>query len=482
MTTRKQKKKMSHIMNWSTLILHNQEILNMTMESFEQYNGSQERSHLIRTCQLLVYFAVTSLPELELERLIPDKLLNSFEEMVSHLLKDFDTLMQNLRKEHSTENNNNNKIKNCIELFEQVNISMDQLEVISDLVNVIFGKLILNHKNGAIQTTLSKIYRKKIQAHLDHAIKNAKKINHYINVLNKSIIISDKIKSKELSIYDSIERELLVVAKVNEKRFVLTDLSVFIDNKEYNVAILNVMKHIYSRRENNGKAMSLAKEYVSLRNALVDAPQNGYIHWLLARNYEEQKQYSAAGRTFMTAAELLPKGHFLLHSCYYRAAQNILVDWNNDPEYTELQIQIQQQQQRLGINCIDEHLAQQVSDRIKPIKQLYQKGEQAEEDNKYLIKRYLYTHPQMRTFLCSPDGAKSIVKEKIEMRQKIGVSVPLSELKSTMCRNCQKQQKELKRCKSCQSVFYCGSNCQKEDWPRHKTECKQLTLYIIHKT
>ncbi len=30
---------------------------------------------------------------------------------------------------------------------------------------------------------------------------------------------------------------------------------------------------------------------------------------------------------------------------------------------------------------------------------------------------------------------------------------------------------ELKRCSRCKKARYCGSRCQKKDWPRHKQEC-----------
>jgi len=32
-----------------------------------------------------------------------------------------------------------------------------------------------------------------------------------------------------------------------------------------------------------------------------------------------------------------------------------------------------------------------------------------------------------------------------------------------------------KRCSSCLSISYCSPSCQKEDWPLHKTICKNLT-------
>mmetsp|Transcript_22543 Transcript_22543/g.34187 ORF Transcript_22543/g.34187 Transcript_22543/m.34187 type:complete len:93 (+) Transcript_22543:441-719(+) len=46
-----------------------------------------------------------------------------------------------------------------------------------------------------------------------------------------------------------------------------------------------------------------------------------------------------------------------------------------------------------------------------------------------------------------------------------------------VCANCGKKEGEgnnikLKRCLACKEAQYCGSQCQKEHWKKHKKECR----------
>ncbi|KAM4632333.1 putative protein MSS51 homolog, mitochondrial [Discoglossus pictus] len=39
--------------------------------------------------------------------------------------------------------------------------------------------------------------------------------------------------------------------------------------------------------------------------------------------------------------------------------------------------------------------------------------------------------------------------------------------------------RSMRRCKRCQNVYYCGSECQRENWPSHETFCRKLKLAAI---
>ncbi|EAU91994.1 hypothetical protein CC1G_05981 [Coprinopsis cinerea okayama7 len=45
---------------------------------------------------------------------------------------------------------------------------------------------------------------------------------------------------------------------------------------------------------------------------------------------------------------------------------------------------------------------------------------------------------------------------------------------SDKCKACGKRDAKLMKCGACKSVNYCGSTCQKADWPAHKAICKSL--------
>ena len=43
-----------------------------------------------------------------------------------------------------------------------------------------------------------------------------------------------------------------------------------------------------------------------------------------------------------------------------------------------------------------------------------------------------------------------------------------------VCCKCGEKRRKLKRCTSCKVVYYCGKQCQQQDWPTHKTKCRSL--------
>ena len=42
------------------------------------------------------------------------------------------------------------------------------------------------------------------------------------------------------------------------------------------------------------------------------------------------------------------------------------------------------------------------------------------------------------------------------------------------CSTCNKASTEMFSCYCCKGVAYCGPECQRKGWPKHKTECKQI--------
>lgn len=47
------------------------------------------------------------------------------------------------------------------------------------------------------------------------------------------------------------------------------------------------------------------------------------------------------------------------------------------------------------------------------------------------------------------------------------------------CSTCNKASAELFSCSRCKAFAYCGRECQRKDWPTHKTECKQIQKLIM---
>ena len=65
-----------------------------------------------------------------------------------------------------------------------------------------------------------------------------------------------------------------------------------------------------------------------------------------------------------------------------------------------------------------------------------------------------------------------------EQLRKFGVgNTTAAAVAGDVCANCGKKEGEgnnikLKRCVACKKAQYCGSQCQKEHWKKHKKECR----------
>jgi hypothetical protein len=52
----------------------------------------------------------------------------------------------------------------------------------------------------------------------------------------------------------------------------------------------------------------------------------------------------------------------------------------------------------------------------------------------------------------------------------VALAIKTLALKET-CSHCGKQSPTLKRCSNCKQVSYCGAECQKAGWKKHKKKC-----------
>ena len=73
-------------------------------------------------------------------------------------------------------------------------------------------------------------------------------------------------------------------------------------------------------------------------------------------------------------------------------------------------------------------------------------------------------------YLC--EKHTKLINEHVNVCPKFGDLLPGEKkaAKIVKCRRCRKETK-LMKCAVCESVWYCGAQCQKEDWKRHKLFC-----------
>lgn len=52
---------------------------------------------------------------------------------------------------------------------------------------------------------------------------------------------------------------------------------------------------------------------------------------------------------------------------------------------------------------------------------------------------------------------------------------PLARAQKPACYKCATREGTIQRCEKCKVIKYCSATCQKNDWPRHRDECKKLS-------
>ncbi|KAH0631810.1 hypothetical protein JD844_019637 [Phrynosoma platyrhinos] len=76
--------------------------------------------------------------------------------------------------------------------------------------------------------------------------------------------------------------------------------------------------------------------------------------------------------------------------------------------------------------------------------------------------------------LCTDFGIRSYFEMFQKMEDTFKFCVECKKLSGSLS-----DPKRLRRCKRCQNVYYCGSECQRANWPVHKTVCKKLKLVAL---
>lgn len=78
-----------------------------------------------------------------------------------------------------------------------------------------------------------------------------------------------------------------------------------------------------------------------------------------------------------------------------------------------------------------------------------------------MIFRFIHVRPDMQDRIADMAGYKNSAMKKNYGRKN--------------CYVCGRNDVKIMRCKRCQSIYYCGQDCQHQDWPEHKKVCYKRT-------
>ncbi|CAG2104190.1 unnamed protein product [Medioppia subpectinata] len=92
------------------------------------------------------------------------------------------------------------------------------------------------------------------------------------------------------------------------------------------------------------------------------------------------------------------------------------------------------------------------------------------ESREYLRKLVIEkTSLKMSSKLSKPLSPGDVITQDMPLIHVLNMSS-----KGKYCDNCFKRSDQLKRCSKCLRMYYCGKECQKNDWKYHKNECPLL--------
>ncbi|CAG2112603.1 unnamed protein product [Medioppia subpectinata] len=77
--------------------------------------------------------------------------------------------------------------------------------------------------------------------------------------------------------------------------------------------------------------------------------------------------------------------------------------------------------------------------------------------------------------------SKGLSAGDVIIQTKPMVHIICNEFKGLFCDNCLKREDQLKRCQKCHQMYYCGKECQTNDWKYHKNECKAFRHNDFHR-
>ena len=83
-----------------------------------------------------------------------------------------------------------------------------------------------------------------------------------------------------------------------------------------------------------------------------------------------------------------------------------------------------------------------------------------------------YIRNEIQHFLTDPHHSRYSSSSALHKSESYSANADLQNQSLEKCANCKKFQPNMKRCGTCNKVRYCGKECQRKHWKKHKSTCK----------